>query len=408
MEIKSIEHPTLKVPYEVLNKKFRTTQKTLDKEISLLQTAATELEKGLDNSPSVGNITKLLDGVIERLNVLKRKAEESIENELKYANVCKKRLEHIKQNVTNTASLHKSPNMRMEEDDEHSNESQIAIAAANQWKKIRLNRLIVEHFLRLGYYDTAEILANRSGIRDITNIDIFQVSREVEKDLAQHNTTKCILWCIDNKSKLRKINSDIEFKLRQQEFIELIRKGERLNAVKHAQKFFPAFEQDQLHEIKKAMALLAFPIDTELEPYRSMFDIKRWEELLVNFRLENYRLFQIPTQSVLSVAVQTGISALKTPQCYSANSRNINCPVCQPQISEIAEKLPFSHCAQSRLICRVTKKPLNENNHPMVLPNGFVVGELAISLITDQDGNVVCPFTNEKWSNPKIEKVYVM
>ncbi|XP_070492660.1 E3 ubiquitin-protein transferase MAEA [Chironomus tepperi] len=405
-EIKSLEHPTLKVPYEILNKKFRTTQKTLDKELnSILQTAACELERGLDNAPIVGNISKLLDNVIEKLNVLKRKAEESIGDELKNANVCKKRLEHIKQNVCNTATLH---NKMIIDGDENSNESQIAIAAANQWKKIRLNRLIVEHFLRLGYYDTAEILANRSGIRDITNIDIFQVSREVERDLSEHNTTKCIMWCMDNKSKLRKINSDIEFKLRQQEFIELIRKGERLNAVKHAQKFFPAFEQDQITEIKKSMALLAFPLDTELEPYRSMFDIKRWDELLVNYRLENYRLFQIPTQSVLSVAVQTGLSALKTPQCYSTNSRNINCPVCQPQINEIAFSLPFSHCAQSRLICRVTKKPLNENNHPMVLPNGFVVGELALSIITNQDGIVECPFTSEKWSNPKIEKVYVM
>lgn len=267
---------------------------------AILQTAASELEKGLDSQANVGNITKLLDGVIEKLNVLKRKAEESIGDELFSANVCKKRLEHIKQNVTNP-SLHK---MQVDgEEVPQTNESQIAMAAANQWKKVRLNRLIVEHFLRLGYYDTAEILANRSGIRDITNIDIFQVSREVEKDLAHHNTAKCILWCIDNKSKLRKINSDIEFKLRQQEFIELIRKDERLNAVRHAQKFFPAFEQDQLLEIKKSMALLAFPLNTDLEPYRTMFDIKRWDDLLVNFRLENYRLFQIPTQSVLSVAV---------------------------------------------------------------------------------------------------------
>jgi macrophage erythroblast attacher len=208
----------------VLNKKFRSTQKTLDRELNaILQTAASELEKGLDTQANVGNISKLLDGVIEKLNVLKRKAEESISDELTSANVCKKRLEHIKQNVVNTSS-----HSKMDTEDQ-SNESQIAVAAANQWKKIRLNRLIVEHFLRLGYYDTAEILANRSGIRDICNIDIFQVSRDVEKDLAQHNTAKCILWCIDNKSKLRKINSDIEFKLRQQEFIELIRKGLKFN-----------------------------------------------------------------------------------------------------------------------------------------------------------------------------------
>lgn len=197
----------------------------MDRELNvILQTAASELEKGLDSQANVGNITKLLDGVIEKLNVLKRKSEESICDEIFSANVCKKRLEHIKQNVSNASSFHNK--MQIDGEDQ-SNESQIALAAANQWKKIRLNRLIVEHFLRLGYYDTAEILANRSGIRDITNIDIFQVSREVEKDLAQHNTAKCILWCIDNKSKLRKINSDIEFKLKQQEFIELIRKGKK-------------------------------------------------------------------------------------------------------------------------------------------------------------------------------------
>lgn len=45
-----------------------------------------------------------------------------------------------------------------------------------------------------------------------------------------------------------------------QEFIELIRENKRMMAVKHAQKFFPSFEQEQLKEIKKCMALLAFPI----------------------------------------------------------------------------------------------------------------------------------------------------
>lgn len=358
------------MPYEILNKKFRMTQKTLDRELSaILQTATTDLERGLDqNEPIVGNIAKLLDGVVDKLQILKRKAEESIGEELAAGFVCKRRLEHLKQNSRPLQ------NKRDAEDDPE--ESQISIAAENQWKKIRLNRLIVEHFLRLGYYDTAEILVNRSGIREISNVDIFQVTREVERDLNQRSTEKCIKWCFDNKSKLRKINSDIEFKLRQQEFIELIRNDQRLQAVKHAQKYFPGFEMEQLSEIKKCMALLAFPLDTELDPYKSMLSVKRWDDLLVNFRLENYRLFQIPTQSVLSIAVQTGLSALKTPQCYSKNSKNPNCPVCQPHIAEIADPLPFSHCAQSRLICRVTKRPLNENNQPMVLPNGFVVGEL--------------------------------
>lgn len=314
-------------------------------------------------------MTNFLNGFVEKLHILKRKADESIGEELVAGQVCKRRLDHLKLHCkTSTLSFFDSSQPMNEEE-------QISIAAENQWKKVRLNRLIVEHFLRLGYYSSAEVLADRCGIREISNVDIFQVIREVEKDLSQHNTSKCIMWCIDNKSKLRKINSNIEFKIRQQEFIELIRSEQRLQAVKHAQKYFSAFEQDQLEEIKKCMALLAFPVTTQLEPYKTMLDLKRWDDLLVDFRLENYRLFGIPTHSVLSCAVQTGLSALKTPQCYSKNSKNNSCPICEYQINELAESLPFSHCAQSRLICRVTKLPLNENNQPVALPNGHVIGE---------------------------------
>ncbi len=210
------------------------------------------------NSLSFSSI--LLDGVVQKLQVLKRKAEENISDELQAGFVCKKRLEHLKQNL-NVSTLSNINSSAMSDDESsQSNELQLAVAASNQWKKIRLNRMIVEHFLRLGYYESAETLANRSGIRDLTNIDIFQTSREVERDLANFSITKCLSWCNDNKSKLRKINSNIEFRLRVQEFIELIRDNKRILAVKHAQKFFPAFEQDQLKEIKQCMALLAFPL----------------------------------------------------------------------------------------------------------------------------------------------------
>ena len=32
-DIKSLEHPTLKVPYEILNKRFRSAQKVVDREV---------------------------------------------------------------------------------------------------------------------------------------------------------------------------------------------------------------------------------------------------------------------------------------------------------------------------------------------------------------------------------------
>ncbi|XP_055323278.1 E3 ubiquitin-protein transferase MAEA [Sitodiplosis mosellana] len=388
-DLKAMEYSTLKVPYEILNKKFRIAQKTLDRELSQIQNVTSELERGLE-SKSAGEITRLLGGVVERLQVLKRKADESISDELSAVQACKRRLDHVRQSVAQNIP------------------PELHVAYSNEWKQTRLDRMIVEHFLRLGYYETAERLAVRKGIKDLTNLEIFQTTREVEEDLRRHNTAKCIAWCNDNKSKLRKISSNIEFQLRVQEFVELIRCDDRLGAVKHARKFFPAFENDQLKEISQCMALLAFQINTDVEPYKSLFDIARWDDLVINYRMENYRLFQLSSQSVLSVVVQAGLSALKTPQCYSTNNKNDNCPVCQPSLNRIAENLPFSHCAQSRLICRVTGAPLNEHNIPMMLPNGQIFGQKALTQLSKENGIIVCPKTNELFVQPKIEKVYVM
>lgn len=232
------------VPYEVFNRKFRIAQKTLDRELSQVQTLANDLERGLE-SGTAAEITRLLGNVVDRLHVLKRKADESISDELSAVQGCKRRLDHVRQSI-----VHVNP------------EPDIPDAFLNQWKQTRLDRMIVEHFLRLGYYETAERLAVRKGIRDLTNLEIFQTTREVEEDLTNHRTGKCIAWCNDNKSKLRKINSTIEFQLRVQEFVELIRADRRLDAVTHSRKYFPAFETDQLKEIRECMALLAFPINT--------------------------------------------------------------------------------------------------------------------------------------------------
>lgn len=83
------------------------------------------------------------------------------------------------------------------------------------------------------------------------------------------------------------------------------------------------------------------------------------------------------SQSVFTVALQAGLSALKTPQCYSANKegRNPSCPICNEALNELAAPLPFAHCSQSRLVCSISGKPLNEHNQPMMMPNGYVYGE---------------------------------
>lgn len=73
-------------------------------------------------------------------------AAESIQAEDESAKLCKRRIEHLK---------------------EHSSDQP---ASVNLWKKKRMDRMMVEHLLRCGYYNTAVKLARQSGIEVITGL----------------------------------------------------------------------------------------------------------------------------------------------------------------------------------------------------------------------------------------------
>ncbi|OTF75096.1 macrophage erythroblast attacher-like protein, partial [Euroglyphus maynei] len=111
-----------------------------------------------------------------------------------------------------------------------------------------------------------------------------------------------------------------------------------------------------------------------------------------------------------SITLQAGLSSLKTPQCYRKDgNRNNECPVCSDGLNKLAASLPCAHCSQSRLVCFISGEPMNENNQPLMLPNGYVYGEKSLrKMADDNDGKITCPRTNESFNFKAIEKVYVM
>ncbi|CAH2059602.1 unnamed protein product, partial [Iphiclides podalirius] len=390
-EIKSLEHATLKVPYEVFNKKYRNAQRILDVEARQISSAAGELDTTSKKSGvTAGEIDTILGGMVEKLKTMKRKASEAISEEVQAAYVCKKRLEHLKEQ----ASAQQEPAS--------------AQASLTHWRKVRLDRMLVDYFLRNGYYDSAGKLADAKNLRELTNVDIYQAAAEVERELAARRTARCLQWCADNKSKLRKLSSTMEFNIRIQEFIELVREDRRLEAVRYAKKHFSNYEEGQLQDIQHCMGMLAFPKDTDVEPYRSLLEVGRWRALVAQFRWEHARLLHPARLPLLPVALQLGLAALNTPQCFSESTKVSSCPACAAPLNALARTLPHAHCSHSRLVCRISREPLNEHNQPMVLPNGQVYGEKALKEMMKEHGSIICPKTKEVFCMKRVEKVYVM
>ena len=65
------------------------------------------------------------------------------------------------------------------------------------------------------------------------------------------------------------MKSNLEFNVRLQEFVELIKGDRKMEAVLHARKYLAIEDADQLTKVQKACALLAYsPKESQIHPYR--------------------------------------------------------------------------------------------------------------------------------------------
>lgn len=386
-EITSLEYSSLKVPYELFNKRFRFAQKSMERHNFRVRENAAMTSKAMkgDGSKPVykREIKEKINAYMERLEQLSDTFKQVTEDELKMGHLLDSRVKYLQQANT-TDELKKET-----------------------WCNQRINRLIIDYLLRAGYFETAQKLAEQSDVEDMCNRSVFMIAKQVEDSLLCHETDRCLEWIADNKSKLRRLKSTLETNVRLQDCIELVRRGERLEAVHYARKFLANLAKEQWNEdVVKVMGLIGFGIPFKSRAYNEYFSPHRWTILIEQFRQENARVYKLMDHSSFNACLCMGLSALKTPQCHP--DPGARCPTCRPEMYELAEELPYSHVSNSRLICAYSGEPLTSDNEPLMLPNGYVYGTNSIEKLRNSSDEIVCPRTGEVFQYSQLLRVFVL
>lgn len=146
-ELKTIEHSTLKVPYESLNKQYRNVQKSIDRDCSSLNQAMMSLEKLSKSETTNVSRTDLIatfTGVVDKLKAMKKRARgEFKEEEDELFETLSKRIGHLKE-------CHSS-----------------SLRVVKGFRRARIDRILIDYFLRSGFYQTAQLLATKANIQVI-------------------------------------------------------------------------------------------------------------------------------------------------------------------------------------------------------------------------------------------------
>lgn len=121
--------------------------------------------------------------MLSRMQGLKRKMQSLQEEEKRIQNQSRKRIQHLE-------ALHKIPSL--------------ADVKYDQWSRVRLDRLLVDHMLRSGYSESAKQLAQERDIEDLVDLGVFTQCQRIVECLRQGETKEALQWCGENKAALKK------------------------------------------------------------------------------------------------------------------------------------------------------------------------------------------------------------
>jgi macrophage erythroblast attacher len=193
------------MPYELSRRNFKNAQRVIEHSSSNLTTSLTAATKAASKNASPEATLDSLGSMISKMQGLKRKLENLHEEETRIHRSAKARLQHL-QDLYEIQSL--------------------VDVKYDEWSRTRLSRLLVDYLLREGYAESASCLAKSKGITELVDVDAFVACHRIERSLREGMSTSLALeWCKEHGKELKKGGSMLEFELRLQQYIELVRQG---------------------------------------------------------------------------------------------------------------------------------------------------------------------------------------
>jgi len=295
-----LDQQFLRLPYELLRKNFRSFHVAFETQSTEIKNTLKDIaQKSLDGKLSKQQADKELAQIQNKLNNLKRKLATSTQEEDRYFDQIAARSRETREFLT----LKTVDDVKYE-----------------PWSRRRLNRYLIDYCLRHGHLDTAVEMAKNAEINELVDIDAFVAMDKIQRSLRGGSVQEALTWCKENKKELRKMQSNLEFMLRCQQYIEMVRTGKKIEAINHARKYIIPFSDQYREEVETICGLLAHGPNTTIEEYASQFSPLRWHQLADAFTDAYLKLLNLPNAPLLHIALFTGLSALKTPACHGAGN----------------------------------------------------------------------------------------
>lgn len=257
-----------------------------------------------------------------------------------------------------------------------------------------VNHIIANHFYRQGMFDIGDCFLHEAHELDsICLKSPFLEMYSILEAMRSRNLGPALSWAAAQSERLSLNGSSLEVKLHKLQFLEILQRGSRDDALKYAQTYLVPLSSKHRVEIPKLMACLLWAGRLKQSPYAEFLSPTHWEKLVEELTRQFCNLLGQSYESPLGVAIAAGFQGLPTLLKLAnlmANKKQEWQSMKQlPVPVDLGKEFQF----HSIFVCPVLREQARDENPPMLMPCGHVLSKQSIvKLSKNSTRTFKCPY----------------
>ncbi|KAK2662787.1 hypothetical protein Ddye_001361 [Dipteronia dyeriana] len=271
-----------------------------------------------------------------------------------------------------------------------------------------VNQIIASHFYQQGLFDLGDYLINEAGEPELSVLksqflEMYQILEAVKVK----NVEPALKWISANHEKLKENASNLELKLHRLQFVEILQKSGRTDALDYARINLAPFASLHMDEIQKLMGSLLWAGRLEMSPYAELLIPTHWDKLTEELTGKFCSLLGQSYQSPLTVAMAAGVEGLPTllklANVMAAKKQEWQAMKQLPVPLELGREFQF----HSIFVCPVSRDQGSEENPPMLMPCLHVLCKQSIMKLSKNSSRAFkCPYCPAEASVAQCRQLY--
>ncbi|PPD83115.1 hypothetical protein GOBAR_DD19944 [Gossypium barbadense] len=257
-----------------------------------------------------------------------------------------------------------------------------------------VNQIVANHFYQQGLFDLGDCLIDEAGEPEAIAIrSHFLEMYQVLEALKVKNLGPALNWITLNREKLNQNGSMLELKLHRLQFVEIVKKGTKADALSYARTHLAPFASLHMNEFQKLVVCIIWVGKLDSCPHAELMAPTHWDEFTQEIIKQFCSLVGQSYWSPLSVAIAAGIKGLPTllklANVMAAKRQEWQEMKQLPVPVELGKELQF----HSIFVCPVSRDQGSEENPPMLMPCQHVLCNQSIMKLSKNTSRTFkCPY----------------